>query len=61
VRHAPYLLQPPRYPQEYSGDEIEGRNFDVGNVVADGLLDGEPAPETYSYAACIVHDEEARS
>jgi glycosyltransferase involved in cell wall biosynthesis len=45
VRHAGYLLQPTRYPQEYFGAEIGGQIVDVGNAVADALFELEPAPE----------------
>jgi glycosyltransferase involved in cell wall biosynthesis len=45
VRHAEYLLQPTRYPQEYFGREIGGRIVDVGNAVAHALFELEPAPE----------------
>jgi len=45
IRHAPYLLQPTPYPQEYFGREIRGRIVDVGNAVADRFFALEPAPE----------------
>jgi glycosyltransferase involved in cell wall biosynthesis len=45
VRHAEYLLQPTRYPEEYFGREIGGTVFDVGNAVADTLFELEPTPE----------------
>jgi len=45
VRHAEFLLQPTPYPQQYFGEEIGGRIFDVGNAVADGFFALEPAPD----------------
>jgi glycosyltransferase involved in cell wall biosynthesis len=56
IRHAEYLLQPTRYPQEYFGREIRGRIVDVGNAVADALFDIEPAPEPgrVLYAGAII-------
>jgi glycosyltransferase involved in cell wall biosynthesis len=57
VRHAAYLLQPTRYPQEYFGGEIGGRIIDVGNAVADGFFAIEPAPEPgrVLYAGGLPH------
>jgi glycosyltransferase involved in cell wall biosynthesis len=56
VRHAEYLLQPTRYPQEYFGREIRGRIVDVGNAVAGALFEIEPAPEPRRvlYAGAII-------
>ncbi len=45
VRHAEYLLQPTRYPEEYFGREIRGRIVEVGNAVPDALFELDPAPE----------------
>lgn len=45
IRHAHYLLQPTTYPQEYFGQEIRGRIFEVGNAVPDSLFAIEPSPE----------------
>lgn len=56
IRHAEYLLQPTRYPQEYFGREIGGRVVDVGNPVADELFEIAPAPEQgrVLYAGAII-------
>lgn len=45
VRHADYLLQPTRYPEDYFGREIRGRIVEVGNAVPDSLFELDPAPE----------------
>lgn len=57
VRHAEYLLQPTRYPQEYFDGEIGGRIVDVGNAVADAFFELEPDPEQgrILYAGGITH------
>lgn len=44
VRHAEYLLQPTRYPEEYFGREIRGRIVAVGNAVPDALFELDPTP-----------------
>lgn len=45
IGHARYLIQSTPYPQEYFGQEIGGRIFDVGNPAPDSLFALEPAPE----------------
>jgi glycosyltransferase involved in cell wall biosynthesis len=45
IRHARYLVQPTRYPEQYFGDEIRGRIWDVGNPIADPFFSIEPAAE----------------
>ena len=45
MRHAPYLTQPTRYPEEYFGSLIRGRIVDVGNAVAERFFEIEPKPE----------------
>jgi glycosyltransferase involved in cell wall biosynthesis len=45
VRHARFLLQPTRYPEEYFGDEISGEIFDVGNPIADVFFHASARPE----------------
>lgn len=45
VRHARYLLEPSRYPEEYFGEAISGRIFEVGNPIANRFFAAEAAPE----------------
>jgi glycosyltransferase involved in cell wall biosynthesis len=46
IRNARYLVQPTRYPEQFFGDEIRGRIWDVGNPIADHFFSIEPSPET---------------
>lgn len=45
IRNARYLTEPTRYPEEYFGDEIRGRIWDVGNPIAERFFSIDPAPE----------------
>lgn len=56
VRHAPYLLQPTPYPQEYFGREIGGRVFEVANAVREEFFTLEPKPEQghVLYAGAVI-------
>lgn len=46
IRHAPYLLQPSRYPEEYFHADIRGRIVVVGNPIADLFFTEEGARHT---------------
>lgn len=56
VRHARYLIEPSRYPEEYFGELVRGHIFDVGNPIADRFFEASPAPEpsTLLYAGGIT-------
>ena len=45
IGHARYLVQPTRYPEQYFGDEIRGRIWDVGNPIADAFFGVDRAPD----------------
>jgi glycosyltransferase involved in cell wall biosynthesis len=45
IRHARYLTEPTRYPEEFFGSEIRGRVWDVGNPISDDFFALEPSPE----------------
>lgn len=45
VGHAPYLVQPTPYAEEYFGSEIRGRIVDVGNPIGERFFEAKPDPE----------------
>lgn len=45
VRHAPFVLQPTTYPQEYFGSELRGEVVDVGNGIDDVFFRAAPRAE----------------
>jgi glycosyltransferase involved in cell wall biosynthesis len=45
IRNARYLTEPTRYPEEFFGDEIRGRIWDVGNPISDDFFSLQPKPE----------------
>jgi glycosyltransferase involved in cell wall biosynthesis len=44
IRHARYLVQPSRYPEEYFGDAIRGKIVDVGYGIPDRFFVASPSP-----------------
>jgi len=45
VRHARYLVQPSRYPEEYFGEAIRGKIMEVGYGIPDRFFAASPSPE----------------
>jgi glycosyltransferase involved in cell wall biosynthesis len=56
IRHARYLTQPTRYPEEYFHGEIRGRIWDVGNPIPDVFFSviRDPEPGRVLYAGSIL-------
>jgi glycosyltransferase involved in cell wall biosynthesis len=45
IRHARYLVQPSRYPEEYFGHAIRGKIVEVGYGIPDRFFVARPSPE----------------
>jgi glycosyltransferase involved in cell wall biosynthesis len=45
IRSARFLVAPTRYAEQYFGDEIRGRIWDVGNAILGRFFSVTPAPE----------------
>ena len=56
IRNARYLMEPTRYPEDYFGDEIRGRVWDIANPIPDEFFAIEPAPERgrVLYAGSVI-------
>ena len=55
VRHARWLMQPTRYPEEYFGDEIRGRIWDVALPIADRFfVASEPVAGRILCAGAVI-------
>lgn len=56
IKHADYLVEPTRYPEEYFGSLINGKIVDTGNPIGDSFfeIESDPEPGCLLYSGAII-------